>query len=731
MIELSNDEILSQHEKYMKAYLSSSGTSFLEDTYIKKIFPRLYKERNLVYPYDVRIAPSITEMLQGNFEPSRIIHIEKPFIGPYGVPIWFGDAAKGATMLCGYVNGDSRYPCEVAFDDKTAHGLIGGATGQGKSVLMNSIIWGMCLCYPPWALDLTLSDAKIVEFKSIAVSSPLPNISAIAATGDADYLISILEDKFEEMSKLNKVFTEASKTFKQSIKNLNDFIQITGLMYPRHVMLFDEGQAMFDNAGKKLSRLVWLIDQFARLGRNTCFNICISSQELSSEIPQKTLGNIAIRGALGCFAKTSEMLIGNDEAALNYGIKGRLIFNTNVTGKDDNRKHNILIRVPYMTPTQTVEIAKKCMDVAKENNVVRHLAFYDEEDCIRESRFKKEIAKYKTNENILFLGEPSFVYHDPCPFIKLEMGTSHVSDSELKQASDIENICIISPNVENQIRHFKMLKFSAELHDDYTNFVICANQAFFKADAKEFSPKFFSGDKNFSTNLSLASAKGTIRKRKLCLEVDKRVFEQSLKPNEDSDANFYQVFEKDSKYDTEINRARCYAAIGILKTDMAMQKLFEMDRLSKNDFLAKAMDIVKNTIPLFHLYHSSSTRLVVNKIPPTYIWILGLDRMMGLGRDCVTKNVTLLKQYMQDAVEVNTRYVLVTSTLGDCNDLHSAIRWYILDGIASAEINKIKAGDYYPNQILPGLAVMIDMMKSQESRCFKFKKMLGDNELNL
>lgn len=110
MIELSNDEILSQHEKYMKAYLSSSGTSFLEDTYIRKIFPRLYKERNLVYPYDVRIAPSITEMLQGNFEPSRIIHIEKPFIGPYGVPIWFGDAAKGATMLCGYVNGDSRYP---------------------------------------------------------------------------------------------------------------------------------------------------------------------------------------------------------------------------------------------------------------------------------------------------------------------------------------------------------------------------------------------------------------------------------------------------------------------------------------------------------------------------------------------------------------------------------------------------------------------------------------------
>ena len=57
-----------------------------------------------------------------------------------------------------------------------------------------------------------LCDPKIVEFKKMATEFPMPQITAIAATSDIDYVISVLDEQKEIMMKRNHLFIELTKS---------------------------------------------------------------------------------------------------------------------------------------------------------------------------------------------------------------------------------------------------------------------------------------------------------------------------------------------------------------------------------------------------------------------------------------------------------------------------------------------------------------------------------------
>ena len=234
MIRLSNEDIKHNHEKYLQAYKSASA-SFLESAYIKKTFPLLESESNRTYPYQVKLPKSLPELLHGDFEPSKIITVNEPFQGLYS-NIWFGDASSRCTLRCGYVDGNSSKLCQQTIGAEDIHMVLGGATGQGKSVTLNSIIFGFCMEFAPWEVDLTLCDAKIVEFKSYALQHPLPHIRRIAATEDADYIISVLDTLRAEMQLWNSIFPIAG------VKKIDDFRKKTGLCILQHIIVIDEFQ---------------------------------------------------------------------------------------------------------------------------------------------------------------------------------------------------------------------------------------------------------------------------------------------------------------------------------------------------------------------------------------------------------------------------------------------------------------------------------------------------------
>ena len=217
MLTIDNMGAVRQHGLYMDSLKHSKVGALMQKNFFEEIFPALAQHTEFAYPYKVGIPKSLNAMLEGDFEPAYTITVTKPVQGIY-TQNWFGDTIDGFYLHgCGYVNGDNRYLAKQKLDDADIHMILAGATGQGKSVTLNSIILTACSEYAPWELNLTMCDAKIVEFKTYATKFPMPHIRSIAATGDADYLISVLANLHNEMQVMNSVFTVAG------VKNIKSF----------------------------------------------------------------------------------------------------------------------------------------------------------------------------------------------------------------------------------------------------------------------------------------------------------------------------------------------------------------------------------------------------------------------------------------------------------------------------------------------------------------------------
>ena len=54
------------------------------------------------------------------------------------------------------------------------------------------------------------------------------------------------------------------------------FREATGLCLPRNIIIIDECQALFSNAGRKGASVEKLFDSFARLGRNTGYHLLLA-----------------------------------------------------------------------------------------------------------------------------------------------------------------------------------------------------------------------------------------------------------------------------------------------------------------------------------------------------------------------------------------------------------------------------------------------------------------------
>jgi len=120
------------------------------------------------------------------------------------LPLNFGILSDGSP----YVEDLAKYP----------HLLIGGATGTGKSVLLNQLITSLLLVRSPAQLKLVLVDPKTVElfpYKNIPhlMREPVSSVWRV---------IDVLED----ITKVMKSRTEALHDWKvNSIKDLNDMFK--------------------------------------------------------------------------------------------------------------------------------------------------------------------------------------------------------------------------------------------------------------------------------------------------------------------------------------------------------------------------------------------------------------------------------------------------------------------------------------------------------------------------
>ena len=158
--------------------------------------------------------------------------------------------SKCLPLFLGLTSTDEKLVIDLA---RLPHLLVGGATGQGKSNLLNSIICGLTRLLPPAELRLVLVDTKMVEFTPYAA---LPHLAFPIITDDNKCLY-VLRWLVAEMERRLKLFARAA------CRNIQDYRK-DGSALPYIVVIIDEFADLMLNYGKDFEPVVARLTAMAR-----------------------------------------------------------------------------------------------------------------------------------------------------------------------------------------------------------------------------------------------------------------------------------------------------------------------------------------------------------------------------------------------------------------------------------------------------------------------------------
>lgn len=669
--------------------------------YLKRVLDADRETEFPEFPLDIKIAKANKYLLRGDFSPETIIHLEKPVEMDDGTPMWFNSASPQVWLRFGYTNLDARNICKERLDMECIHGFMGGSSGHGKSVTLNSMIGAICYEYAPWEVELHLSDAKIVEFKKYGVGHRIPHIASIAATEDPDFVISVLDRAKREMQERQKIFGSIGAS------NLKNFRKKTGLMLPRVIIIMDEVESTFRLAGRQADKIGALIDDFARLGRAAGYHIFMATQNLSSDIPKSAIGQIRLRMCLGANETTSQAVLGNAGATDNFGRIGRLIVNTETMNGGDTTPFNRKYQTPLLEDEEFEMEMSFLEQKGQEVGFRRNMAFYDEEDVKTIEKFDPIVNKAMTrmqadheithNRIPIILGMPAFVTDDKDELLKIWL-----------DQKDVENILIASTSSDRVCAH---------LHN-ITAGLSAGGYAiqYFTTDLenkKWIVNPMVTVEARSAEQPPLTTIGSLVRKRLFLLQLD-----QVAKGATFDRSKVEQAFERDKLPKSAWGNAL------LCKRYIAYSTL-----LSKNN---KEWDDVRYLFPSFlEIYHEfEKSNTLIKEISASDFakaaFIVGdISKIVGYGRDTRDKYVQVLKKAMQDASRVGVVYVIYSRSMEGLTSLVSGIRYTIFDLPDSKDWGRMRTDE--PRELKSVLALLFDNMDNDVPQK-KFKRTLLKEE---
>lgn len=670
-------------------------------SYLHRVLEWDKSHSSIKFPCDIKIPKPNKYLLKGDLEPLQVIHMEEPPVMDDGEPFWCNSAAKQMYLRFGFENLDAREVCRLKMDGEFIHAFLGGSSGHGKSVTLNSMIGAICYEYAPWEVEIHLSDAKIVEFKKYGVGHRIPHIASIAATGDPDFVISVLSRAKREMEERQKIFGSIN------VSNLKNFREKTGLCLPRVVIIMDEVESTFRLAGRQADKIGSLIDDFARLGRATGYHIFMATQNMSSDIPKSAVGQIRIRACLGANETVSQAVLGNSGATDNFGRIGRLIVNTEVMNGGKTAQYNVKFQTPLLEDYEFEDEMKFLEAEGNKYGFHRNLAFYDEEDIKTVERFDpvidKSIKRMQASQEItpsrtpIILGYPSFVVDDEDELLKIWL-----------DGKDVENILITSAASEHTAAHLhnitKSLAMCGYVVQLFTTDMDIAQWVYKPAVAVEAR----NADKP-----PLSTIGSLVRKRLFLLQLD--------------------AMAKSATYErTKVEKV--FEADGIPRelwgNDIQCRRVVAYNTLlAKNN---KEWDDIRYLFPTYKevFLEFDKARARTSEINPSNFakaaFVVGdLSKIVGYGRDTREAKISIIKKAAQDACRVGVFFLFFTRSMEGLTSMVSAIRYAIFDLPDGKEWGRLRADE--PRELRPMLALLNDNLDSEMPQK-KFKRTLLKEE---
>lgn len=675
---------------------NNPGPILYSDDFLFNMLDQMAKKDNRTYPYQVKIAKPIDDLLKGDFTPAKTITITAPLLYK-GHEIWSGSTLKDVELQFGYENGDKRFLSQFVLDmNDKPHMAIAGSTGSGKSVFTNSLIAAMLFRYPPWELELVMSDAKIVEYKRYGTGHRVPHIKSIAATSDGGFLVSVINNYLEEHEKYSDFFGNIG------VKDLAGAREKLGMVIPRHVYFGEEFTAMMEAYKSKANEIVRTIGQIGRLGRSSGHHMILISQTIDSNF-SNCISNIPVRACLRCNdAKDAIRVIGNDQGALGDVGIGKVYVNQEVArgSKDDNHK----FRTPFQSDKKFEEQTKFLEELGHEVGYYLRTNFYNQDERLTLTMFEKYLAQ-KSKQGII-LGQPSFVSPNP-DYLELEL-----------KFKDNENFLIWAGSYEDLEKLFRVFYMNAKF--DLRNGGL--RHSFFVADRNIIGDLDLQSD-GFREVIDMRSSDAPEWKmivdqvyvKDLVIQADKKAFLYPKTNHEETINTFKYLTGQDTC--SPVEASRMYYLMAYLQ-DNSYRKVFGLETgndVRKEQILKMALTIIKAVGSDFQ-----NRQITVNEFPKKIIHMVGLSKMNGIGKAVRQSELVNLGRMLDTASEVNMSFIFYTISVDECSDIKKSCRHLVLDKVKASRVG---ATENFPDEVSKVCAVYYETVSKQ---AYSFKKVSLD-----
>ena len=278
--------------------------SKVEDITSNTIITKVPVNTNMDFNRIQKVKKSVVDFADLNFNTSVNASFEDCFSGKEW---WQGDCSNFTTIPLGLakaVNYDLEFDEEGKKRIPSAHMVIAGQTGCGKSFMLHSIIMALSIKYSPDELKFFLIDLKGAEFK-LYDTYKLPHAEFVAVNGNPEFGLHVLRVVRKKMDERNEEFK------RKGVERLPEYRKLyPDAHMPRYFIIIDEYQRMLSNGGASREARANLED-IAKVGRALGFNLILSSQ--SVVLDSETLGNFTHRIAMRCSSFIAQQVLSHAE----------------------------------------------------------------------------------------------------------------------------------------------------------------------------------------------------------------------------------------------------------------------------------------------------------------------------------------------------------------------------------------------------------------------------------
>jgi hypothetical protein len=258
---------------------------------------------------------------------------------------------SGLKFVLGIDEEYNPYILDLA-DSNNPHLLIAGATGSGKSVLINSIIVNLMSIHSPEELEFIFIDPKVVE---LSIFQNSPYLKGRKISTEAEIAVKNLKYIVEEMERRYKLL--ALKRVR-NIEGYNGKVEKSEKL-PRVVIVFDEFADFMEDKDFK-EEIESSIKRISAKARAAGIHMIICTQSPRGDVITTTIrNNLGARVGLRVPDHHASNLILNDSGAENLKGKGDMLF------KSPNTPESIRLKSPYLSDKEIEDFLNEVSKVFK------------------------------------------------------------------------------------------------------------------------------------------------------------------------------------------------------------------------------------------------------------------------------------------------------------------------------------------------------------------------------